>query len=306
MFFFFCYFSLHLFLVASSIAWLMCPAACGGLFRAFKTDDDSFVNIPKLLKTMAETTRQNYIGRFHKASWPFRDPKNKWYVSEKQYPSKLGAYPPFAAGVGYAFRNDALDCIIPKVANTDSLARTMWLEDVYMGLLSKDCKLSQREIGAIHLDPIAWKKQGQSRTDFILVHYVKEGSFMHLWKLMNSDSSTRNQLISDPLSMCSYTKPSGKSYCKSTEPTWTTVDDSRACEGSGLARFDYTARAGGLACCKQWCELHCSCVGIDYYSVTDWCNVYNAKCPKTPKRTMEGSSHHFLARGKDWLDLVNI
>ena len=33
---------------------------------------------------------------------PFRNPKDKWYISEKQWPKKNGYYPTFAFGPGCA------------------------------------------------------------------------------------------------------------------------------------------------------------------------------------------------------------
>lgn len=269
-----------------------------GAAWAFKTDDDSFVNVPTLLKLMASKASpkaSNYVGRFHKGSWPFRDPKNKWYVSEAQYPRKLGAYPNFAAGVGYALRKDAIKCVMNKVATSNSYAKTMWLEDVYMGLLGKDCNLKHGEIGPIYLSPTEWKNNGMGKKTFLLVHYVKEGHFMHLWNLV-TDAKGAAKAALDPLAMCAH-EPAAEDHCKAVSPTWTAVDNNRACEGSGLKRFAYKDMVGSFECCKKFCELHCNCLGIDYYKQTDWCNLFDAVCPKAPKRSAEGASHHRLNRG---------
>jgi hypothetical protein len=72
----------------------------------FKTDDDSFVNIPKLLSTFDQVMEtQNYVGRIHINEKPWRNPASQFYVSETDFPPKV--FPSFAGGVGYGFRGTA-------------------------------------------------------------------------------------------------------------------------------------------------------------------------------------------------------
>ena len=260
---------------------------------AFKTDDDSFVNIPELLNTLGRVKPETYVGRFHMRSWPFRDPNNKWYVSETQYPSKLGAYPPFAAGVGYAFRDTALECMMNQIATSESYPKTMWLEDVYMGLLAKECTLKQKEIGKIHLDPTEWKRTGNANADFILVHYMKPGAFRHMYKILVGAFTTAE--AEDPLGMCSYDQP--KETCEAgKDPGWKVYDQRRPCELQ-MKRMAFTERAGSIECCKEFCEKTCGCVGIDYFTISDWCNLFDKPCPHmNGAQAKEGSSHHQLTR----------
>ena len=64
----------------------------------------------------------------------------------------------------------------------------MWLEDVYMGLLAKECRLQIKEIGPIHLYAEKWKEEG-ANPDLLLVHYVKKSAaFIHLYKLIAGTS----------------------------------------------------------------------------------------------------------------------
>jgi hypothetical protein len=159
---------------------------------AFKTDDDSFINIPVLLDFLGHTKTEHYAGRFGpqlangepgipEKRNPMRNPKSKWYVSEKQYPSKLGGYPPFASGIGYALRDTALDCMMHQIETAALYIKTMFLEDVYMGLLAKECKLKRIGIPNMYIDPNQWNRT--KKADFVLVHYMKPDAFLHMYKI---------------------------------------------------------------------------------------------------------------------------
>jgi hypothetical protein len=164
---------------------------------AFKTDDDSFVNIPQLLKQLGEVETENYVGKFYLTSKPFRDPNakwpfSKWYVSETDYPSSLGRFPPYAAGPGYAFRDAALDCLMNQIATTEkSWVKGMWMEDVYMGMLAKECELKRKEIGPIWVYLNDWLKRG-SNPDFVVIHYVVESrTFLQLYALLTGEKKRK-------------------------------------------------------------------------------------------------------------------
>ena len=75
-----------------------------------KTDDDCFVDVPKVLALLREKKNKEnlYMGRCY-PSKPQRDPKKRWYVSEKAFPGKT--FPNYCRGTGYLLSLDVATSI---------------------------------------------------------------------------------------------------------------------------------------------------------------------------------------------------
>ena len=97
-----------------------------------KADDDVYVNLALLVKTLDEKSSELsgkpfVIGYVIEKSWPIRDPSNKWFTSWEDYPDQ--PYPRYAnGGCGYAMTGSAAFAIRHAVAKVNFLK----MEDVYI------------------------------------------------------------------------------------------------------------------------------------------------------------------------------
>ncbi|XP_071489741.1 beta-1,3-galactosyltransferase 1-like [Diadema antillarum] len=108
---------------------------CPKVAYVMKADDDVFLHIYNLvwfLSNQTASTLNNYIlcARFAGVK-PIRDPKNKWYMPESQFPG--GVYPVYCSGPGYVMSSD-----LPAVIYETSLdTPVIRLEDAYVGVCLK-------------------------------------------------------------------------------------------------------------------------------------------------------------------------
>jgi len=101
-----------------------------------KTDDDSYVNLPKFQSFIQSQPKKNYYAG--KCMWnrqPIRDPRNRYYIPEEVYSSST--YPVYAAGDGYLVSKDANKCMLDYIASIDYMA----MEDVATGILADKCSV---------------------------------------------------------------------------------------------------------------------------------------------------------------------
>jgi len=107
---------------------------------AFKTDDDSFINVSYLHKYLLET---NHDEEFDYWGWcqrkmfmPLRGSNDKWAVSNKTYPEPR--YPRYCQGAGFALSWKFLSCAAGP-GNHIANSRFMPFEDVATGLIAQRC-----------------------------------------------------------------------------------------------------------------------------------------------------------------------
>ncbi|NWS66068.1 B3GT2 galactosyltransferase, partial [Crotophaga sulcirostris] len=105
---------------------------CSGASFVMKTDSDVFVNtrylIEKLLRPLSPPPQNYFTGCLMQGHKPVRNKKNKWYISEEEYPGEN--YPPFCSGTGYVFSGD----LASKIVSASVAIKYIHLEDVYVGL----------------------------------------------------------------------------------------------------------------------------------------------------------------------------
>ena len=110
----------------------------------FKTDDDAYVNIPLLMRTLEISPRTGLYGGFiMRDRKPERNPC-LWQVSREIWP--WDSYPPFAAGTGYILSNDVTQCASRRFDNS----RYNPNEDVYVSALVEDCNFNATSIPYIY------------------------------------------------------------------------------------------------------------------------------------------------------------
>jgi len=108
---------------------------------AFKTDDDSYVNVMHLYQYMLEKDHDeyNYWGWCKKKEFrPLRGDNDKWAVSFELYPEPM--YPRYCQGAGFALSWKFIECASGE-GDHISNARFMPFEDVAMGLIAQRCNI---------------------------------------------------------------------------------------------------------------------------------------------------------------------
>jgi len=102
----------------------------------FKTDDDSYLDVEFLEKTL-HGKKYDYWGCCTTEHYrPLRSPTRKWRVSFELYPEQV--YPLYCQGAGFAMSHDFVNCMSTHLA----YFRYMPFEDVAVGLLAERCGIT--------------------------------------------------------------------------------------------------------------------------------------------------------------------
>jgi hypothetical protein len=109
---------------------------CSNSKYIMKICDDVQVNTLGLLGHFKNMTyKTNHLfGYTIGGVGPIRQPTNKWYVSEKEYPA--GYYPVYVQGSVYILTSDVASRYHQDFIKNPQPPFTTWLDDVYMGILA--------------------------------------------------------------------------------------------------------------------------------------------------------------------------
>ncbi|KAI5631781.1 galactosyltransferase domain-containing protein [Phthorimaea operculella] len=152
-----------------------CPRARSVL----KTDDDMFINVPKLLQFRNYGSRVNATstiwGKVLKKGLPKRTPQSKYYLSRTQYPKKI--LPDFATGPAYLLTRDAIHPLL-SVALSQPYVR---LEDVYVtGILANKVGVKRQHAHEFYNRKISPHPCAVQRG--ISIHMVRYHEQFDLWR----------------------------------------------------------------------------------------------------------------------------
>ncbi|GAB0095493.1 uncharacterized protein DMENIID0001_108850 [Sergentomyia squamirostris] len=159
----------------SMLEWVetYCPQASFVL----KTDDDMFINVPKLMEFTEKhrKDKRQIYGRLAKKWKPIRNKKSKYYVSPNQYLPKY--FPDFTTGPAYLMTSDVIHDLYDK-----SLGQTyLKLEDVYTtGIVAQLVKVKRVHVTEFLNRRIAFNACNIKKA--ISVHMVKGQEQYDLWK----------------------------------------------------------------------------------------------------------------------------
>eukprot|EP00106_Octopus_bimaculoides_P004294 XP_014771736.1 PREDICTED: beta-1,3-galactosyltransferase 1-like isoform X2 [Octopus bimaculoides] len=116
-----------------SIAYLRwVSSSCRKVKFVLKTDDDMYINLPLLEKTLMNMKRSRFImGLLFKHVAPIRDSSSKWYTPISKYPKN--EFPEYVSGTAYLISGD----LVPELYAESFNGKRFWLEDVYItGMLA--------------------------------------------------------------------------------------------------------------------------------------------------------------------------
>lgn len=159
----------------SMLEWVNenCPKASFIL----KTDDDMFINVPKLLQFIEkkQSDKRTIYGRLAKKWKPIRNKKSKYYVSPEQYRPPI--FPAFTTGPAYLMTRDCTKDLYAKALNETYLK----LEDVYTtGIVAQAVGIKRVHVNEFLNRRIAFNACNIKKA--ISLHMIKPTEEIDLWK----------------------------------------------------------------------------------------------------------------------------
>ncbi|KAJ8664956.1 hypothetical protein QAD02_006618 [Eretmocerus hayati] len=159
----------------STLEWV--DTYCSEVKFVLKTDDDMFINVPRLLafiyKHKADT---NVIfGKVAKRWKPVRSKTSKYYISPAQYRPPF--YPDFCTGPAYLMSSD----VVSKLYINSLQETFLKLEDVFMtGIVASKLGIKRSHASEFHNKKISYSPCNVQRA--ISIHMVKYSEQFDLWK----------------------------------------------------------------------------------------------------------------------------
>jgi hypothetical protein len=129
--------SYHLLIDKNMMVFEWISKYCSRTHFLLKIMDDVVVNMKALVEFLNDHIRnknqiQNIImGMIFHSSIPFRNPKDKWYVSFEEYNKTY--FDPFPSGPAFLLSYDVSQSMYEKSLTFKSV----WMDDVYIGMLAK-------------------------------------------------------------------------------------------------------------------------------------------------------------------------
>ncbi|XP_053977925.1 beta-1,3-galactosyltransferase 1-like isoform X2 [Hylaeus volcanicus] len=153
---------------------------CGQAKYLMKTDDDMFVNIPILMKTLQSRSQatNTLLGSLICNAKPILDPNNKWYAPKYMYSETI--YPNYLSGTGYVMSLD----VAFKLYQTALTTPLLHLEDVYItGLCAKHAKI--RPVNHPGFSYVPRKLDPCILKNVITTHKVNVSNMYVIWSKLN-------------------------------------------------------------------------------------------------------------------------
>lgn len=142
-----------------------------------KTDDDMFINVPKLLEFIDshDKSQRTIFGRLAKKWKPIRNSRSKYYVSVNQFSAPI--FPDFTTGPAYLLTSDIVHELYDHALDTTYLK----LEDVFTtGIVAQSLNIKRVHINEFLNKRIPFNvcniKKG------ISIHMIKCHEQFDLWK----------------------------------------------------------------------------------------------------------------------------
>ncbi|XP_017060502.1 beta-1,3-galactosyltransferase 5 isoform X2 [Drosophila ficusphila] len=164
----------------SLLEWadLHCPKAKFVL----KTDDDMFINVPKLMSLMETLKANRSIYGCRAENWkPIRNRKSKYHITIAQYAKKI--FPYFTTGPAYLITGDIVHDLYIRSLKTPFLK----LEDVFTtGIVAES--LNIRRVNVREMANTRTKLKVCQVRDRITIHMIQPNEQFQLWKMLLDDT----------------------------------------------------------------------------------------------------------------------
>ncbi|XP_051166087.1 beta-1,3-galactosyltransferase 1-like [Leptopilina boulardi] len=150
---------------------------CFNANYVLKTDDDVFLNMPRLLTFVRVRLKVNNVifGKISPNKKPHRDKENKYYVPIIQY--KFSEYPPFVTGPAYLISGNSIHRLHKESLNTIFLK----LEDVFLtGIVAEKLGIKRIDRQEFVNNRISFSVCQLQRS--ISLHSIKPSEQYDLWE----------------------------------------------------------------------------------------------------------------------------
>lgn len=144
-----------------------------------KTDDDVFLNIFNLVKTIylnQQDLNSNVIGSCLNSRRPVRNQNSKYYISYLEYPFSL--YPKFCSGTCYVMSIE----LALKIRKASVNVPYFPLEDVYVGMCLQLLSASVKDITGFHTNVEGFSEEEFYRKNFISGHFLSPALIETIWR----------------------------------------------------------------------------------------------------------------------------
>lgn len=166
---------------------------CNQTKYILKTDDDVFINVPRLMQFLSKHTSKRIIyGRLIKNRKAVRNRKSKYYVSKGEYHHVV--YPSFCTGPAYVLSGDIIHDLYEQALKTIYIK----LEDVFITGIVAD----SLGIFRIHATNFANRRVPFTSRPYVIrkvisVHKLRIGEQFELWRILQriQKNSSVTQLI---------------------------------------------------------------------------------------------------------------
>ncbi|OWF55957.1 Beta-1,3-galactosyltransferase 1 [Mizuhopecten yessoensis] len=152
---------------------------CAHAWHILKTDDDVYVNIPgllKSLKTHAKALLSAVGGTCPNMAFPVRDKDSKFYVDIETYPGKY--YPTYCSGTAYIMSMTVAKCVLEISENIPFFP----IEDIYIAFCIHKLGFRFVNIGGFHRFFITPNMCNYKSDWFVTSHGVNPQLVKDVWK----------------------------------------------------------------------------------------------------------------------------
>lgn len=162
----------------SALKWA--TTRCANAKHVMKTDDDMFVNIPLLLKSVLQLDLANVVvGKLITKARPIRDKNSKWYVPYETYLDQY--YPNYLSGTGYVMSQSGAALLYNSSLSVPFIS----LEDVFVtGICAKNESLKP-----IDSTLFTYAKQRKNPCRFLTIataHRMTPNDLYEMWDLIHN------------------------------------------------------------------------------------------------------------------------
>uniref|UniRef100_A0A8D8CYN4 Hexosyltransferase n=1 Tax=Culex pipiens TaxID=7175 RepID=A0A8D8CYN4_CULPI len=153
---------------------------CSGAKYLLKTDDDMFVNVPRLLDFIGEKSgeKRTIYGRLAERWPPVRDEKSKYFVSLEEF--SAARYPTFTTGPAYLLTAD----IIPELFSKALEMPFFKMEDVFLtGIVAEQLQIQRVGDSQFLNQRLSTIGSGRCKVKTVIsIHDLKPNELYEFWK----------------------------------------------------------------------------------------------------------------------------
>ncbi|XP_013411890.1 beta-1,3-galactosyltransferase 1-like, partial [Lingula anatina] len=154
---------------------------CNHAKYLLKTDEDMFVHIPNLIKSLKDSGPKFHkfiMGSVIKGAMPYRQNFSKWYVSKEEYSDSV--YPTYISGTAYVISQD----LVSDLYQATLVTPMFWLEDVYI------TGICAAKVDASHVHHLGFQYFRRNEppcnfANFITGHRIGQQEMRRIWKALD-------------------------------------------------------------------------------------------------------------------------